>query len=611
LRSNLCHFEMTVNYKAIMKTTMDLPLFTLHDLLLSAPVHLKQATTSLKAWHQPWRSVGVLTVLGACFWFSNQAGAATYVVTSAADAGVNTLRNIVQQANADPPGDIITFATNLNLIVINSGEIAIQNDMTISGPGATNLIIYGSSAHDRVFEIQQNNGGGVSVTISGLLFAGGYQAINGTAGTQQSPNGQGGSLAQGGIMLNDPHCSLTVSNCIMDQCFAIGGNGGPGFGGILAQPGGGGVGGDSHGGAISTGGKLTVFDCTFRDNYAAGGDGGPGTNASSSFNGSVGGKGGDAFGGAIYVDYTGDPPALTAINCTFFNNMAYGGNGGPGGRGLAGARGGDGGQGGIAEGGALYHATLNCLQGECGSMIHCTVSQNFLKAGVGGPGGIGNINGTKGPDGSGSGGGLFLRPIHFEVGSTIIAADGCIGSGTCSAPDVNGTLDSFGYNVVGATDNNSSGWVSGAVGYDQRGSVTVPLDARLGPLQDNGGQTPAMAPLAGSPAIDAGGPPPGSSLDQIGQTRPVITAGIANGGDGSDVGAFELQCSLNVPALIAAQSGNGVLISWPWPSRCFVLQQSSDLVNWVNSNYAINVVGNQNQVVINPAPGNLFFRLKK
>jgi len=243
-------------------------------------------------------------------------------------------------------------------------------------------------------------------------------------------------------------------------------------------------------------------------------------------------------------------------------------------------------------------------------MIHCTVSQNYLRPGFGGAGGIGNINGTQGTDGSGSGGGLFLVPQFFQVGNTIIAGNGCLGAGVCTAPDVYGTVASLGYNLIGATDANTGGWINVAPGLDRRGTVAIPLDPRLGPLQNNGGETPTMAPLAGSPAIDFGGPT-GFSRDQAGQIRPVTVVGIQNGGDASDIGAYELQCSLDVPALSTARSGNGVTLSWPWPSRCFVLQQSSDLKNWVDSTYAINVVGNQNQVVINPAPGNLFFRLKK
>jgi hypothetical protein len=74
--------------------------------------------------------------------------------------------------------------------------------------------------------------------------------------------------------------------------------------------------------------------------------------------------------------------------------------------------------------------------------------------------------------------------------------------------------------------------------------VGTPLtaDPLLGPLQDNGGPTETLAPAAGSPAIDAGSGF-GETTDQRGDPRPVDFPGIANvaGGDGADIGAFEVQ----------------------------------------------------------------------
>ncbi len=57
-------------------------------------------------------------------------------------------------------------------------------------------------------------------------------------------------------------------------------------------------------------------------------------------------------------------------------------------------------------------------------------------------------------------------------------------------------------------------------------------DPKLGPLQDNGGPTPTMALLPGSPAIDAGDPSSCPAVDQRGITRPQ--------GARCDIGAFEL-----------------------------------------------------------------------
>ena len=74
----------------------------------------------------------------------------------------------------------------------------------------------------------------------------------------------------------------------------------------------------------------------------------------------------------------------------------------------------------------------------------------------------------------------------------------------------------------------------------------VNRDPLLGPLQNNGGLTPTMAPASSSPAIDQGG---GSGLaaDQRGAMRPIELPSVPNstapGADGSDIGAVEFQPS--------------------------------------------------------------------
>jgi hypothetical protein len=103
--------------------------------------------------------------------------------------------------------------------------------------------------------------------------------------------------------------------------------------------------------------------------------------------------------------------------------------------------------------------------------------------------------------------------------------------------DVSGTLSSQGFNLIGVT-NYSSGWVASDLG----GDMATPLDPKLGPLANNGGPTPTMALLSGSPAIDRGSSA-GTATDQRGRLRPIDNFEIPNasGGDGSDIGAFELQ----------------------------------------------------------------------
>ncbi len=79
-------------------------------------------------------------------------------------------------------------------------------------------------------------------------------------------------------------------------------------------------------------------------------------------------------------------------------------------------------------------------------------------------------------------------------------------------------------------------------GFDQP-SDQANADPLLGLLTDNGGPTPTHALLPGSPAIDRGLFGGGVTTDQRGLPRPSDFPAIANpaGGDGADVGAYELQ----------------------------------------------------------------------
>jgi hypothetical protein len=86
--------------------------------------------------------------------------------------------------------------------------------------------------------------------------------------------------------------------------------------------------------------------------------------------------------------------------------------------------------------------------------------------------------------------------------------------------------------------------VTSMVAREQGAISGSPLTANthLGPLRDNGGPTATMAPAAGSPAIDAGSAF-GMTTDQRGRPRPADLGSIANAGDGSDIGAYEVQTS--------------------------------------------------------------------
>ena len=112
-----------------------------------------------------------------------------------------------------------------------------------------------------------------------------------------------------------------------------------------------------------------------------------------------------------------------------------------------------------------------------------------------------------------AGGGVRVPPGGtITLRNTIVANS--ISGGDCSNE---GTLTNGGNNLV---EDNSCGFTGGS-------------DPALGPLQDNGGFTQTMAPLPGSPAIDAGNNATCAATDQRGVSRPQ--------GSQCDSGAYEYE----------------------------------------------------------------------
>ena len=119
--------------------------------------------------------------------------------------------------------------------------------------------------------------------------------------------------------------------------------------------------------------------------------------------------------------------------------------------------------------------------------------------------------------------------------------------------------------------------------------------------------------MAGSPAIDRGKgntiPSLSLSSDQRGAPRPFDFASLTNapGGDGSDIGAFELAS----PQLSIQKVGSNAVLSWPSYYGDFLLQSSTnfDTATWILAAGTPTVVGNQYQQTNGPISTNRFFRL--
>ena len=119
-------------------------------------------------------------------------------VTSAADSGPGTLRAVIAQAQA---GATITFSARLDgqTIGLTGGELAIDEGLTIKGPGA-GLLDVDAGGTSRVFDITSAS---ATVAISGLTISGG-----------NSEDG-GGILDQGGTL------ALTGDTLSKDEAFGI------------------------------------------------------------------------------------------------------------------------------------------------------------------------------------------------------------------------------------------------------------------------------------------------------------------------------------------------------------------------------------------------------
>ena len=307
------------------------------------------------------------------------------------------------------------------------------------------------------------------------------------------PGSRGGLGGNGGGIYNAGELSLEFCT-LSTNMSSSGGQGGSSYG----SGGNGGDGGD--GGAIFNAGNLYLNTCTLSGNACGnGGNGGNGTLYSAG-NGGVGGSGGAIFNGG----------SLDVVSCTIVSNAAgLGGNGGSGGYLYdSTAAPPSGGQGG--GGGGIFNSGTNV------SIVANTLA-GLNEASSGGLPGTNILN--------------FGNPQTPEVGNA-----GANGTG----PDLNGDFGSRGFNLIGKVDG-SSGFVNG-VGADQVGSMAAPIDPLIGPLRMNGGPTPTHALLPGSPAVDKGDSF-GIHEDQRGYPRPYNFRGIPNaaGGDGSDIGAFELQ----------------------------------------------------------------------
>ena len=367
------------------------------------------------------------------------ARAATITVSNLNDSGPGSLRQAIADAL---PGDTITFSVS-GTITLTSGELVVNKDLTLSGPGATNLSISGNLAVPILERVINNS---AILAISGLTI-------------------RSGTALSGGGILNSG--DLTVTDSVLTDNRAKG-----------------------EGGGIFNNGTLHISNTTIS------------ANLTELFNAT------DASGAGIY-----NAGSAFVTHSTFYSNIVH-------------------------DNGSAF---LNAI-GATATITDSTFSFNqengvaaVYNDKLGGLLQLNNVTLTTNI-GSKKSTGLFSDGGPVNLANSIVA--GNTTQGGSSLPDCAGPITSLGHNLIG----NATGCTISAATGDLLGTDIAPIDAKLGPLTDNGGPTLTHTLLLGSPAIDAGSPAaPGSgggacdSTDQRGFVRPVTGAISLT----CDIGAIE------------------------------------------------------------------------
>ena len=460
----------------------------------------------------------------------------TITVTNANDSGAGSLRQAITDAT---PGSTINFHATVfatpQTITLTSGQLVIDKNVTIQGPGAALLSISGNNA-SRVFYI---NSGDVTATLDGIKIRDGNTQgqtgggivnmgtliISNSAVSGNTTSGDGGGVLNAG--------TLTVSNS------AISGNTAGGYGGGIC------------------GGLLTVSNTAISDNSASFGGGivGSGTLTNSVVSGNSAWSVGGIYAFNLTINnsiVSGNATNLWGGGIGNFgvlnvNNSIISGNSADQGAGIVNAAGGvlyvnnstisDNSAGGGVGGGISTSGALECLgyddEGGCIELVYVAAVARVSNSTI-----------------SSNTGGIYCSSDPSDTETLI----NTIVAGNTGGRDINGTIETASHNLIG--DASSSGGIQNGV----NGNI-VGVNPLLGPLQNNGGPTMTHALLPGSPAINSGDNCvlTASGCGDGNLALPTDQRGMARNGI-VDIGAFELQAAteVSVSGRVMTPDGRGL-----------------------------------------------------
>jgi hypothetical protein len=344
---------------------------------------------------------------------ATQTRAATITVTNTNDSGPGSLRQALANAN---DGDTINFAVT-GSITLTSGGVAIDKNLTISGPGANQLSIDGNQTGG-VFGTS-----GTTVAISGLTARNAQVGISNDSGVLTVSNCVVSENANGGLTNNSffDTALLTIANSIVSD------NSGPGISTYT-----------SHGQS-----NTVIVNCTISGNSTKGRGNGisafgfEGNVSTSVENSDISGNSAQFSGG---ID-CGQLGGLSIVNTTISGNKGGG-------------------------------VGVDALSG--GIILNSTISGNLAGSAVSTGGGLRIANSTISNNSAEPAGGISnYAPGQLEISNTILNA------GASGVNIVNGgTITSDGYNL---SSDDGGGYLNGPGDQINTDPLLGPLRDNHGP----------------------------------------------------------------------------------------------------------------------------------